>query len=127
MPFEQKYTPETRQQATDEVLARRAANPKDRSMIRETAEKYQVGEQSLRGWIKAYDKANEPEPKSEPVAAPAPAVAPAAAAPAREVVAAPALKPAPVNARIAELEAEVAKLTRDKAALKGALRILLDD
>lgn len=129
MPFEQKYTPETRQAATDEVLARRDANPKDRAAIRETAAKYEIGEQSLRGWIKAHDKANAPEPElaSE---APAPAVpsAPTSAPePAREAPIALVVKAAPDSARIAELEAEIAKLRRDKEALKGALRILIED
>ena len=60
MPFEQKYTDETREQSLARVLERREAEPGNRAIIRETAEQFEVGEQSLRGWIRAWEKANAP-------------------------------------------------------------------
>jgi transposase-like protein len=135
MPFEQKYTPETREASLARVLERRESEPGNRGIIRETADEFQVGEQSLRGWIRAHEKANAPaEPEiSEPEPTPDPAP-PAAASPvATEAPAAPRRGPgrpsaaANAEARVAELEAEVAKLRRDRDALKGALAVLLDD
>ncbi|RKR75135.1 transposase [Frondihabitans australicus] len=135
MPFEQKYTPETREASLARVLERREAEPGNRSIIRETAEQFDVGEQSLRSWIRQYEKANEPEAAPEPVTESAPA-APAAAeaAPARRASgrsAAPAISSGvgagSTGSRVAELEAEVAKLRRDREALKSALAVLLDD
>jgi transposase-like protein len=141
MPFEQKYTPETRDASLARVIERRQSEPGNRSIIRETAEQFEVGEQSLRSWIRAWEKANEP-------AAPEPAPANESAtvstttaesgttrrsggrsaAPAAPTPAAPSA-PAPeaADGRIAALEAEVTKLRRDREALKSALAVLLDD
>lgn len=155
MPFEQKYTSETRDASLARVLERRAAEPGNRSIIRETAEEFQVGEQSLRGWIRAWEKANAPEEAAADEAAPASPPTPQAATPLAAVPqsaaaqsaapqgAAPqsaALPDAPARrspgrpsaaaaseARVAELEAEVAKLRRDREALKSALGVLLSD
>ena len=69
MPFEQKYTDETREKSLARVLERREAEPGNRSIIRETAEEFEVGEQSLRGWIRAHEKANAPAPVEPEVAA----------------------------------------------------------
>jgi len=131
MPFEQKYTPETREASLARVLERRTAEPGNRSIIRETADEFDVGEQSLRGWIRAHEKATAPAP--EPVAEPV-AAAPAAAAsapvaalaedPARRSPGRPA---AGSDSRVVELEAEVAKLRRDREALKSALAVLLSE
>ncbi|ARC56082.1 hypothetical protein AS850_03205 [Frondihabitans sp. 762G35] len=141
MPFEQKYSPETREASLARIVERRAAEPGNRAIIRETAEEFQVGEQSLRGWIRVMEKANAPEEAApEPVEETAPAVA----APAAEAVAAPTSPAAPTtprrgpgrppaaaaaasDSRVAELEAEVAKLRRDREALKSALAVLLGD
>jgi len=154
MPFEQKYTPETRDASLARIVERRLAEPGNRAIIRETAEEFQVGEQSLRGWIRVYEKANAPVEEVPAVAAAsvaAPAGAPVAAAPAVSAPVAespaPAVAPTehpasssnsprrpgrPSNAsllddRVAELELEVAKLRRDREALKSALAVLLDD
>lgn len=130
MPFEQKYSAETREASLAEVLERREAEPGNRSIIRETAEKYEVGEQSLRGWIRAHEKANAPAPEPE---------VPAAAQPAAPVVVSDEEAPAPVrrgrpaaststdSGRVAELEAEVARLRTDRETLKKALAVLLAD
>lgn len=132
MPFEQKYTPETRDASLARVLERRAAEPGNRSIIRETAEQFEVGEQSLRGWIRAYEKASAPEvaetPAEVPAAAAEPAAEPAAEAPApaRRGPGRPS-NAAVSDGRIAELEAEVTALRRDREALKSALAVLLRD
>ena len=154
MPFEQKYTSETRDASLARVLERRAAEPGNRSIIRETAEEFQVGEQSLRGWIRAWEKANAPEEEAATEPAPASPPTPQAATPlaavpqiaaqaaSSQTSAAPtaAAPEAPARrspgrpsaaaaseARVAELEAEVAKLRRDREALKSALGVLLSD
>lgn len=132
MPFEQKYSPDTREASLARVLERREAEPGNRAIIRETADEFQVGEQSLRGWIRAHEKANAPdEPVSE-----APEVVETAAAPVAAGPEAPAEPPvrrgrpsaaASADARVAELETEVAKLRRDRETLKSALAVLLSD
>lgn len=133
MPFEQKYTAETRDAALDRIVERRAAEPGNRSIIRETAKEFEVGEQSLRGWIRAWEKANAPAAPATPAApaaeeAPEPAPAAPASpveAPARRSPGRPAASGG--DSRVAELEAEVAKLRRDREALKSALAVLLSD
>lgn len=149
MPFEQKYTPETRDASLARVLERREVEPGNRSIIRETAEQFEVGEQSLRGWIRSHEKANAPaaapeaaDQETAPIAAapstpadPAPAPrrgpgrppASASASPAASAAAEAVAAPRAVDARVAELEAEVAKLRRDRESLKAALAVLLDD
>ena len=147
MPFEQKYTDETREQSLARVLERREAEPGNRAIIRETAEQFDVGEQSLRGWIRAWEKANAPavsviaeeaadtaedgsavrtdaDARDEPAAAPAPRRG---------------RPPGSGNSnsnsgggqasadRVVELEAEVAKLRRDREALKAAIGVLVGD
>ncbi|ROQ38644.1 hypothetical protein EDF46_2285 [Frondihabitans sp. PhB188] len=129
MPFEQKYTPETREASLARVLERREAEPGNRAIIRETAEEFEVGEQSLRGWIRVHEKLTTPEPEAAPEAAAA------ADEPAPEAVAAPEApvrrgRPpasAAADSRVAELEAEVAKLRRDRETLKSALAVLLSE
>lgn len=132
MPFEQKYSPDTREASLARVLERREAEPGNRAIIRETADEFQVGEQSLRGWIRAHEKANAPdEPASEAPDVVETAAAPVAAAP--EAPAEPSVRrgrpsaAASADARVAELEIEVAKLRRDRETLKSALAVLLSD
>jgi len=127
MPFEQKYSDETREKALARVLERRESEPGNRSIIRETAEEFEVGEQSLRGWIRAHEKANAPavvEPETPADEAIAEAVADAAPAPAER------RRPtggAASGDRVAQLEEEVTALRRDRDTLKAALAVLLRD
>jgi len=127
MPFEQKYSDETREKALARVLERRESEPGNRSIIRETAEEFEVGEQSLRGWIRAHEKANAPavvEPETPADEAIAEAVADAAPA------AVERRRPAGGAAsgdRVAQLEEEVTALRRDRDTLKAALAVLLRD
>ncbi|WP_209561461.1 hypothetical protein [Frigoribacterium sp. PvP032] len=147
MPFEQKYTDETREQSLARVLERREAEPGNRAIIRETAEQFEVGEQSLRGWIRAWEKANAPaasviaeeaadtaedgsavrgdaDAQDEPVAAPAPR----RGRPPGSTNSNSAKGGDQASAdRVAELEAEVAKLRRDRDTLKAAIGVLVGD
>ena len=148
MPFEQKYTDETREQSLARVLERREAEPGNRAIIRETAEQFEVGEQSLRGWIRAWEKANAPaasviaeeaadtaedgsavrtdgDAQEEPAAATAPRRGrpPGSGASAKGGDGADQAS----ADRVAELEAEVAKLRRDRDTLKAAIGVLVGD
>jgi len=127
MPFEQKYSDETREKALARVLERRESEPGNRSIIRETAEEFEVGEQSLRGWIRAHEKANAPEVvEPETPADEAIAEAVADAAPAAVERRRPAGGAASGD-RVAQLEEEVTALRRDRDTLKAALAVLLRD
>ncbi|WP_156352144.1 hypothetical protein [Devosia sp. Leaf64] len=44
-----------RSKAIESVNLRRLKDPKDRTVYREVAEEYQIGEQSLRLWVKKED------------------------------------------------------------------------
>jgi len=133
MPFEQKYTDETREKSLARVLERREAEPGNRSIIRETAEEFQVGEQSLRGWIRAHEKANAPAPVEPEIAADAAeddetleeAAAASHQAPRRGRP--PGSGSAATADRVSELEAEVAQLRADREALKRAIAVLVAD
>ena len=133
MPFEQKYSDETREKSLARVLERREAEPGNRAIIRETASEFEVGEQSLRGWIRAHERSITPTPAPDDAvereldvtsdddeAAPSAAAAPRRGRP-------PGSGSAATAERVAELEAEVAKLRRDREALKSAMAVLLAD
>ncbi|OII22060.1 hypothetical protein [Frigoribacterium sp. MCBA15_019] len=133
MPFEQKYSDETREKSLARVLERREAEPGNRAIIRETASEFEVGEQSLRGWIRAHERSIAPTPapndavekeldvtSDDDEAAPSTAAAPRRGRP-------PGSGSAATAERVAELEAEVAKLRRDREALKSAMAVLLAD
>jgi len=55
MPFEKKYSGETRAAAIARVIERRTQEPTNRSVIREVAEEFEIGEQSLRQWVARLD------------------------------------------------------------------------
>ncbi|MBF4601111.1 hypothetical protein ITJ55_09840 [Frigoribacterium sp. VKM Ac-1396] len=134
MPFEQKYSDETREKSLARVLERREAEPGNRAIIRETAAEFEVGEQSLRGWIRAHERSIAPTPapddavereldaeaEADDDAAAAPTSAPRRGRP-------PGSGSAATAERVAELEAEVAKLRRDRESLKSAMAVLLAD
>jgi transposase-like protein len=149
MPFEQKYTDETREQSLARVLERREAEPGNRSIIRETAEQFEVGEQSLRGWIRAWEKANAPaasviveeaadtaedgsavrgdaDEQDEPAAAPAPRRGRPPGSTNSTSTSTKGDGQASAD-RVSELEAEVAKLRRDRDTLKAAIGVLVAD
>jgi len=55
MAFEKKYSDDVRDAAVRRVVERRQAEPRNRSILREVAEEFEVGEQSLRIWVKRLD------------------------------------------------------------------------
>ncbi|PSM42403.1 hypothetical protein C6Y14_14330 [Streptomyces dioscori] len=55
MVFDKKYGDEVRQRAVERVRQRRLAEPENRSIVREVAEEFEVGPQSLRKWLTRYD------------------------------------------------------------------------
>lgn len=65
------YPESLREKAVAAVEERRRSNPRDRTIYREIAQKYDVGEQSLRLWVKKQHassptiEANGPAPKDE--------------------------------------------------------------
>lgn len=137
MPFEQKYDTTTREAATSSVIERLTANPKDRTAYRAVAEEFNVGQQSLRSWVKkASPETVAAAPKRRPKFSPVVTTQPAAVTPESPTDAATstaAVAPAPAapaaaqsDDRIAELEDEVATLRRSNGILKDAMRVLLD-
>lgn len=52
-----KYAQGVREKAIATVEERRLRNPRDRTIFREVAEAFKVGEQSLRLWVRASDEA----------------------------------------------------------------------
>ncbi|WP_162794221.1 hypothetical protein [Streptomyces paludis] len=53
--FDRKYSDGVRQRAVERVLQRRRDEPENRSIVREVAEEFEVGPQSLRKWLARYD------------------------------------------------------------------------
>ncbi|MET4051637.1 transposase-like protein [Frigoribacterium sp. PvP054] len=139
MPFEQKYSDETREKSLARVLERREAEPGNRAIIRETAAEFEVGEQSLRGWIRAHERSIAPTPapddavereleaEADDDAAAAPASTPRRGRPPGSGSGSGSAATAATAERVAELEAEVAKLRRDRESLKSAMAVLLAD
>lgn len=147
MPFEQKYSDEIREQSLGRVLERRASEPGNRSIIRETAAEFGVGEQSLRGWIRAHERAIAPitlEPAPDPADPTVRDDAPAGPASAgtrpgragggaggaggaKSPGGAGGPRAVATRDRVDELEVEVARLRRDREALKSAMAVLLAD
>lgn len=50
-----RYSEDVRNKAIEAVNLRRLKDPKDRTVYREVAQDYQIGEQSLRLWVKKED------------------------------------------------------------------------
>ena len=132
MPFEQKYSTAVREQSLARVLQRRESEPGNRAIIRETAVEFAVGEQSLRAWLRAHERAQNPEAVATPESnsgsgssadETGPSTALAEPPPARR----PGSLDASTADRIAELEAEVTRLRRDREALKSAMAVVLVD
>lgn len=137
MPFEPKYSPETREAATAKALELRRANPKDRSVIRVVAEEYSVGDQSLRGWLLAVTPEDERpakrsrRPKFSPVVTTqdseheAESTGTGAAAPVQVSARESPLPAKDPDSDVAALEAEATALRRGNETLKDAMRVLL--
>ncbi|WP_344040889.1 hypothetical protein, partial [Microbacterium ulmi] len=70
MAFERKYSDEVRTQSVETVLRRRREEPRNRAIIREVAQEYDVGQQSLRQWLARFDDGSY-DYGDDPSAAPA--------------------------------------------------------
>ncbi|MGW5866498.1 hypothetical protein ACWFRJ_30430 [Streptomyces sp. NPDC055239] len=70
MVFDKKYSDEVRQLAVERVRQRRLVEPENRSIVREVAEEFEVGPQSLRKWLIRYDDGSY-DYDSAPASAPA--------------------------------------------------------
>lgn len=55
MVFERKYSDEVRELSVEAVLRRRREEPGNRAIVREVADEFDVGPQSLRLWVARYD------------------------------------------------------------------------
>lgn len=55
LPPARRYPEDVRDEAVASVEKRRLLNPRDRSIYREVAAQFEVGEQSLRLWVKKHD------------------------------------------------------------------------
>ncbi|NNC12092.1 hypothetical protein HII28_09395 [Planctomonas sp. JC2975] len=55
MAFERKYSDDLRKKSVERVFERRRAEPHNRAILREVAEEFEVGPQSLRQWVARYD------------------------------------------------------------------------
>jgi len=142
MPFDRKYDDATREAATAQVLERRAANPELRSIMRDVAAEFNVGQQSLRGWVHKATPATEPETKPavepEKKAKRRPHFSPVVTTHAEVEPDADLDVPAPVveyhapastatDSYVAGLEAEVARLREANTTFKATIRILLGE
>lgn len=111
MAFERKYSDEVRVKSVETVLRRRREEPRNRAIIREVAEEYDVGPQSLRQWIARYDDGSYDYEDSP-----------------RDAVSAPQSRHellelvAELRARVAVLEEDNRSLTRVVSLLSGQLR-----
>jgi transposase-like protein len=128
LPFEQKYSADVREQSLARVLQRRESEPGNRAIIRETAVEFAVGEQSLRSWLRAHERAQNPEPVASLESG---SSAQAADLVSTSAVSSPPRRPGSPDPspaeRIAELEAEIVRLRRDREALKSAMAVVLVD
>ena len=99
-----RYSAEIQKAAIAAVELRRAQNPKDRTIFREVAKEFDIGEQSLRLWVK---KRYRPTKADRSAAAPDIGVA--------------------VEAEIEQLRQQVERLKAENALLKQAFVMFSSD
>ncbi|MBQ0853762.1 MULTISPECIES: hypothetical protein [Streptomyces] len=131
MVFDKKYSDEVRRLAVERVRQRRLEEPENRSIVREVAEEFEVGPQSLRKWLTRYDDGSydyDPVPGSV-----APAVfadghgdgwEPRAATVGRQERRTTGQRE--LHARIEELEHRIAVLQEDNRSLTRVVSLLAD-
>ncbi|MFF0224027.1 transposase [Streptomyces sp. NPDC004629] len=121
MVFDRKYSDEVRQRAVERVLQRRRAEPENRSIVREVAEEFEVGPQSLRKWLTRYDDGSydydSPDGHGDGWE---PGTPPPAARQQRR----PSQRE--LQARIEELERRIAVLQEDNRSLTRVVSLLAD-
>lgn len=114
MVFERKYSPEVRDQSVERVLERRRGEPRNRAIVREVAEEFGIGQQSLRQWVSRYDDG------SYDYDAPSSRSTSGRASQTRSASVPELL------ARIAELEQRVATLDEDNRSLTRVVSLFAD-
>ncbi|MFF3505589.1 transposase [Streptomyces sp. NPDC003247] len=119
MVFDRKYSDEVRRLAVERVLQRRRDEPENRSIVREVAEEYEVGPQSLRKWLNRYDDGSydydDESDDHAPEAVDFPAAGRYRGANRTELL-----------ARISELEHRVGVLQEDNRSLTRVVALLAD-
>lgn len=116
MVFERKYSNEVRDQSVERVLERRRGEPRNRSIVREVAEEFGIGQQSLRQWVARFDDGSydydTPSTRT-----------PAGAG---HVLRGRQLSTKELLAKIAELEQRVAMLDEDNRSLTRVVSMFAD-
>ncbi|MFG1431169.1 transposase [Xanthobacter sp. V2C-8] len=95
-----RYAPSVKELAVDEVERRRLRNPRDRTIYREVARQFGVGEQSLRLWVKKKDAARLEAPHSAAAGA--------------------AMSPEQMHSELHALRRQIQKLRTENEVLKRA-------
>jgi len=116
--FERKYSDEVRERSVERVLQRRREEPDNRSIVREVAEEFEVGPQSLRKWVARYDDGSYDYDSAgeSPVA------------PRRESPSSVRrMRRAELIERVAQLEREIAVLQEDNRSLTRVVALLADE
>ncbi|RDG31881.1 hypothetical protein [Streptomyces corynorhini] len=121
MVFDRKYSDEVRQRAVERVLLRRRDEPENRSIVREVAEEFEVGPQSLRKWLVRYDDGSY-DYDHDSADAPADVREPRAPSAGRRQ------RPGrrELLARVDELEQRIAVLQEDNRSLTRVVSLLAD-
>ncbi|MGW1818520.1 transposase [Streptomyces sp. NPDC002125] len=120
MVFDKKYSDEVRQSAVERVRQRRLTEPENRSIVREVAEEFEVGPQSLRKWLARYDDGSYDYDSAD------------GHGDGRDPGTAPADRPdrragqSDLHSRIAELEHHIAVLEEDNRSLTRVVSLLAD-
>ncbi|MGW6195813.1 transposase [Kribbella sp. NPDC055110] len=115
MVFDKKYSDEVRERAVERVLQRRRDEPDNRSIVREVSEEFEVGPQSLRKWVARYDDGSYDYDSDGWDASPT--SAPKQRKGGRREL----------EARIAELEQQIAVLQEDNRSLTRVVALLADE
>lgn len=105
-----RYPEDIRTRAIEAVNLRRLRDPKDRTVYREVAEEYQIGEQSLRLWVKKED-----------------AVAASRTVAATTEATLPPMTQLQMEAELKRLRSKVAKLQNENTLLKKAFVAMSSD
>ncbi|MFF0341717.1 transposase [Kribbella sp. NPDC004875] len=116
MVFDKKYSDEVRERAVERVLQRRRDEPDNRSIVREVSEEFEVGPQSLRKWVARYDDGSYDYDAGDTDGWD-PAPAPRQRKGGRR----------DLEAKIADLEHQVAVLQEDNRSLTRVVALLADE
>lgn len=117
MVFERKYSDEVREDSVRRVFERRREEPANRSILREVAEEFGIGPQSLRQWVQRYDDGSYDY--ESPSVRRIPADAPGTEQPTRYTN-------RQLIEKVADLERQIAVLEEDNRSLSRVVAIFGD-